>query len=79
MKREDIYTAYNLESEIKDCDDILFQLSNGGPVNMQIQVFSQYGTCHSIEILDDPEMIKIVSEYVKKKKVKLEKSLEILL
>lgn len=79
MNREDIYTAYNLESKIKDCDDILFQLSNGGPTNMQIQVYSQYGTCHSIEILDDSELIKIVSEYVKKKKGKLEKMLEELL
>jgi len=77
MKREDIVTAYNISSEIKECEDILLLLSLH--CSMQIQVYSQYGESHSIEVIDDTEMYSIIAEHLKKRKKKLEKTLETLL
>ena len=78
MKREDLYDAYKLDQDIRDCENTLFQLSNNNGVFIDIYTFPN-GCKNTIRIQDDPEMIKLIVEYLETKKEKLERSLEKLL
>lgn len=78
MKREDLYDAYKLNNKINDCEEVLLQLSNNEQVS--IEIFSRPDNqIHTIHIEDDPEILNLVTKYLKTRKEKLEKSLENLL
>lgn len=78
MKREDLNVAYNLNNEINDCEEVLLQLSKNEQVS--IEIFSELDNqIHTVHIEDDPEILNLVTKYLKTRKEKLEKSLENLL